>query len=203
MSDETTEIVAAAEEAMKPGKFNILDVLKSRSYPEAEVNVYVDEATAYEASKVSEQLNSLDKTDKKLEEKFNALIKKIEDSKYVFTISGISEGKREELYKIAAEKYPIEYKEDKNVLTGETKREEISNEDRDSLLTNLIWAECVTKIVAPDGSVQDSLTVEDAKELREFLPIASNSIINDTIQKMRAATAVFLYKVDEDFLAKS
>jgi hypothetical protein len=124
-------------------------------------------------------------------------------SKYTFTVKGISEGKRDELYKVATEKYPLEYNETKNVYTGEISREEIESEERDSLLTSLLWSAHITKIEAPNGDVQDFISPEDAMELRSSLPIASNALINKSIEKIRAATAMFMISVDEDFLAKS
>lgn len=204
MSEKAIEEIV--EEAKKPGKFNIVDVLKERAYPTDSVNIYVDEDTAYKAAELSEELKRTSELDEKyadISESLDALMDTLSESKYVVTITGISEGKRDELYELAVNKYPLEYNENKNVLTGESTREEIENQERDELFTNLLWSAYITKIVAPNGAEQDGITPEDAEEMRKSLPIAANSIINAAIQNMRAATAVFMYKVDEDFLAKS
>lgn len=204
MSEKVIEEIV--EEAKKPGKFNIVDVLKERAYPTDSVNIYVDEDTAYKAAELSEELKKTSELDEKyagISESLDALMDTLSESKYVVTITGISEGKRDELYELAVNKYPLEYKENKNVLTGESTREEIENQERDELFTNLLWSAYITKIVAPNGAEQDGIAPEDAEEMRKSLPIAANSIINAAIQNMRAATAVFMYKVDEDFLAKS
>jgi hypothetical protein len=200
------EIVELAEEAKKPGKFSIMSAVKDRAFPVQEVNVYLDEQSAYLASEANEKLKLIDPLDKEYataEKELNELISKLEESKYVFTIQGISESKRTELLKLASNKFPAEYTEEKNVYTGEVKQEEIPNDDRDNLFTALIWSEHIVKIISPAGEVQDKLSAEECDELRGILPIASSALVNQTIEKLRAASAVFMMTVDEDFLAKS
>jgi len=204
MSEDKT--VELAEQAKKPGVFSIINAIQDRAYPHDEVNIYLDEQTAYEASLVKTKLNSTDVLDNEyeaIEAELNKLLKTLEKSKYVFTITGISEGKREEIYDIATEKYPVEYRETKNNFTGETKREEIENVERDNFFTSLIWAAHITKIVDPEGNVQGALSPEEADTLRLSLPLASSSMINKSIETIRSSTALFMYTVDEDFLAKS
>jgi hypothetical protein len=201
-----TKIVELVEEAKKPGIFNIIDVINERAYPRDEINVYLNESAAYKASLLDAKLKKTDPKDKEysaIEKELNKFIDELEQSKYVFCITGISEGKRDELYKIASDKYSVEYREDKNPFTGEIKREEIPNDDRDNLFTSLIWSAHIEKIIAPDGNVQESISAEDVDKLRKSLPIACVSTINQAIELIRTSTAVFMYKVDEDFLAKS
>jgi hypothetical protein len=50
------EISEIVEEAKKPGKFNILNVLKDRAYPETEVTVYLDERAAFLAAEMNEKV---------------------------------------------------------------------------------------------------------------------------------------------------
>ena len=200
---DSIEIV---EEAKKPGTFSIVNVLKERAYPHDEVNVYLDEETAYEASQAKEALKKIDILDVEYaaaEEKFNKLMDKLEQSKYVFHIKGISEGKREEMFNLSLEKYPAKFTESKNSFTGEVKKEEIESVERNNLFTSMIWAAHIVKIVAPDGSVQENLMPEEAVEVRTSLPIASSALVNRSIEKVREASALFMMTVDEDFLAKS
>lgn len=216
MSEE--QIVNLVEEAKKPGKFNIVSVLKERAYPSIDVDVYLDESKAFEASQISEKIKDAelqvarktggpaDAARKRVDgfkAELEAIKESIADSKYVFTISGISEGKREEILNIAVAKYPIEYEESTSPISGEVTRKEIENEDRDKLFTNLLWREQIVKITAPNGDVQDGLTIEDVVELRSSLPIAGSGKINEAIEKVRIASAMFIMSVDEDFLAKS
>ena len=213
MSEEKIIADAAklAEEAKKPGTFSIINVLKERSYPIEEVNVYLDEQAAYEASKLQDKIEEITKsTDMQAHEEAeviaaerDAAIAKLEKSKYVFTISGMSEGKRDELQELSVEKFPMEYEESKNPFTGETNKAEVDNKQRDRYFTNLLWVESIKKIVNPEGDVQDGVSISEVESLRELLPIAGISSITQSIEKLRISTAIFMSNVDEDFLAKS
>lgn len=209
--EEITELV---EEAKKPGVFNIVNALKERAYPHDDVVVYLDEQSAYEASVLTERIEELNKevlilATPELQEELDTLTRQrkilldsIESSKYIFKIVGVSEGKRDELMKKAAKRFPIEYKEDKNPFSGEVTRTELENDERDRYFTNLIWQAHIAKITDPEGNLQEGVSLDDVAVLRDALPIASQGKINQAVEKIRNATALFLYSVDEDFLAK-
>ena len=214
MSDVTVEELVS--EAKSPAKFNILSVLNERAYPTDEVIVYLDEQSAYLASLAKEEIKSANEAIEKnlddaeavaklaeAEDKLEKLMAKMSETKYTFVIKGISEGRREELLIEAEKEYPIEYEETKNPFTGEVVKSEKEDRERNRLFTNMLWSENIEKIISPDGAVQDSISVAEVKKIRSSLPLASIGAINQTIEKIRAATAVFLASVDEDFLAKS
>jgi len=197
------------EEAKQPGTFSIIDVLKERAYPKEDVNIYLDEEAAYQASMINEKIEELKKSGADLK-KIDALVEsrdeviaKFEKSKYVFSITGISEGLRDDIQEQSLEKFPMEYEEDKNPFTGEVTKKEIEDKERDRYFTNLIWHESITKIVDPSGSVQEKISLDDVENLRQFLPIACIGAITQSIEKLRMSTAMFMLSVDEDFLAKS
>lgn len=210
---EVSEIV---EQAKKPGTFNILNVLKDRAYPETTVTVYLDEKAAYLAAEMNEKVKlalaelesgeenkELEEKLEKLEEARDTLISKLEDSAYIFKIVGISEGSREDILKKCEEKFPTEYSESKNPITGEVVRTEVPNDERSDFLVNLVWQAHITSITSPAGEVQDGVSLEDVAEIRRALPIASSAQITQAIEKIRTATVMFMLTVDEDFLAKS
>lgn len=218
MSENTIEQNVA--EMKSPSKFKILDAIKDRTYPTEDVEVFIDEELAYAAAMLDEQVKELDeKADKtvadeeilqqimdkreKLIAEKEELMSQIGGTVYVFTVTGISEGKRDDMYKLVTDKYPIEYRSESNAFTGEKIREEIENPERNRLFTEMLWQAHITKITAPDGSVQDGITIEEASELRRSLPIATIGKITEAIEKLRVTTAVFMMTVDEDFLAKS
>lgn len=208
MAESTVEELV--ENAKKPGTFSILNVLNERAYPREEVIAYLDEQAAYDASQIQSKIDELSKNEdankakiNELAKKRDAVIKKLELSKYTFTVSGISEGMREDLNKESIEKYPIELEEEKNPFTGEVTKKEVENKERDRYFTNLIWHSAIEKIVNPDGDAQENVTMEDVIALRGMLPIAAIGALNQAIEKLRMATAVFMMTVDEDFLAKS
>lgn len=218
MSDEQ-EIIDSVEESKKPGKFSIVDAVKDRAYPTSVIEIFLDEDVAYIATQLeleiklfgermdkksgSEELKELTDAYEKLIEKKNKVIEEMGGNKFAFHLCGISEGKRNDLYDKALVKYPMTYETDRNPMTGEISKKEIEMEDRNKYFTDMLWSSYIVKIVSPDGDEQDGISVEDAKEIRRSLPIASASKITDSIEKMRAATAVFMLSVDEDFLAKS
>ena len=214
-----SDIEEMVEEAKKPGKFNIVEAVKGRAYPQLDVEVFIDEDAAYVATQIESEIkkvtdemdsNSDNEELKKLTESYeeflakkNEIIESMGGSRYVFHLQGISEGVRNDLYDKALEKFPMKYETDRNPLTGESTKKEIEDEKRNKYFTDMLWSSYIVKITAPDGSEQDGISVEDASELRRSLPIASASKITDAIEKMRVATAVFMLSVDEDFLAKS
>jgi hypothetical protein len=214
MSDATPEQLAT--EAKQPGVFNIIDVLNNRGYPKDDVEIVLDDNLVYAAAKLDESVKELDK---KLDfdpenadliqarESLIALrdeaIKTISDSKYIFTITGISEGKREEMLNEVEAIFPTKYEETTNPLTGKVNREEISDPERNKLYSAKLWAAHIEKIVSPDGNVQKEISESDAEALRNLMPIAASAKISESIERLRVASAMFIFGADENFLAKS
>ena len=214
------EIIETVQAAKKPGTFKIMDALQERAFPTEKVEVYLNEAVAYLAAQIDEKIEAIDKKIAKLEQDspdFKKLSKErdlilaekeealseIDDSSFTFHLTGISEGKREDLYALCLKEYPMEYETERNVFTAQSEKKEIDNPDRDRYFTTLLWQACITKIVDSDGNEQEGITFDEAAELRRSLPFAATAKITSTVEKLRTATAVFLMSVNEDFLAKS
>jgi hypothetical protein len=215
-----SEIEEIVEEAKKPGKFNIVDAVKGRGYPKDEIVVFLDENVAFRIAEINEAIDAIsqqmDKSgvDKKTLDKFlkeheaildkrEALLDEMRKEEYVFHLTGISEGARQDLFDKAVAKYEIKKTMVLNQVSGEFEEQEVENVERDRYFTALLWEAGIYKIVSPDGSEQDELTYDQAAELRRLLPLASLTTITEAIEKMRAATAIFMMTVNEDFLAKS
>jgi len=215
MSD-IEDIREAVDEAKKPGTFKIVDVLKERSYPKMEITVSVDEDSAYRASEIAKKIDALDvkwagkekptdiqKAEEKLLEEQEALLASVKASSFTFHLEGISEGKRTELFKNCTKKYPIEYEREMDITTGKMEKVEKQSADRDALFTDYLWEACIRKIVSSDGDEQDGVSYTDVRVMRDQMPLSAIARINESIEKLRVATAVFMMEVDEDFLAKS
>ena len=219
MSDEK-EIVEPVEKLKERGVFNIADVVRGRTYPTTEVDVFIDEDIAYAISQldalISKTSESLDKkalnkneTDEILKrreeilEQKEKMVSEMGGSKYVFHIRGISEGDRQDIFDSVLEKFPYEYEKSRNPFTGAQEKVELESKERDRYFTDRLWQAQISKIVAPDGSEQNAITFDDAVELRRNLPLASISKVTEAIERIRVSTAVFMMTVDEDFLAKS
>ena len=206
------EIREAVDVAKAPGSFNIISVLQDRGYPEASVSFVMDEKIAYEASAIQERINEIlaDKSEdaKKERIELTAKLKDLTDklSKNVYTIHlmGVSEGKREEIYREARKKYPVEYEPINPVqgLIGNATRTEKESPERDALFTDFLWQAYIKKIVDPEGNEQTEFPYNVIKAMREGLPISATIKINEAIEKLRTATAVFIMETGEDFLAK-
>ncbi len=219
MSEEK-EILEPVDKLKQRGVFNIADVVRGRTYPTTQVDVFIDEDIAYAISQldglISKTSESLDKkslnkkeTDDILKrreeilEQKEKMISEMGGSKYVFHIRGISEGDRQDIFDSVLEKFPYEYEKSRNPFSGAQEKVEIENKERDRYFTDRLWQAHITKIVAPDGSEQESITFDDAVELRRNLPLASISKVSESIEKIRVSSALFMMTVDEDFLAKS
>jgi len=215
-----SDVEDMVNEAKKPGVFKIVDVVKGRGYPKNTVDVYISEDLAHTAAALDEKINQLQESmdsksvtpqgrkalanqHEKLVEEKEKLVAEISEDKYVFHITGISEGDRESLEKKAYEKYPAKYDTDRNPFTGESTKKEIGDLDRQKFFTVLLWSAHIEKIVSPSGDEQNGISPEDASELRNHLPVASISRITEAIEKIRAASAMFMMTVNDDFLAKS
>lgn len=215
-NENIQEVIDLAKSASARGTFSISEALLERAYPVDEVKVYLDEQTAYAIVRIDEQIDELEddasssvediadaaqKQQADLIDRRKELYEKLQNSLYVFHVMGLPEGARQEILEKAFEQYPQEWIEDKNVL-GEVKRTEKENPERDNLFTMLLWEKSISKIVSPDGAEQVGVTDDDIKVMRKVMPVSAVTKINNSIDKLRVATAMFLLEVNEDFLAK-
>lgn len=216
---ENNNLIEAAElakQASARGTFSISEALLERAYPVEEVKVYLDEQTAYAIVQLDEHINELEEDasstfeevalaaqgqQEVLIERRKELLAKLQKSLYVFHITGVSEGTRTEMLEKAFEKFPQEYIEDKNIL-GDVKRTEKDNPERDNLFTMLLWEQSIAKIVSPSGAEQVGVTADDVQVMRKSMPVSAITKVNNSMDKLRVSTAMFLLEVNEDFLAK-
>lgn len=209
---EQEDIRESVDAAKAPGTFNILNVLKGRGYPKSTVSIILNEELAYEASLLKSKLDDIEKSKSpKAKADREDLIAKIEEmreelsaSAYTVHLEGVTEGKREELYRDARKKYPVEYEENTSVqslVSGVTRTEKESPE-RDALFTDLLWQAHIKKIVDPEGNEQTEFPYATIREMRNSFPVSAIVKINDAIESLRTATAVFIMETGEDFLAK-
>jgi hypothetical protein len=203
------DILESVEAAKAPGTFNIVQVLQERGYPKTEIDIYMDEAAMYELSTIAEELEGLtEKQNVQREElttKRNETQARLVASKYTVHLMGISEGKREEFYRQAVKKYPVEYQAQSGIssLIGvESNKIEKNSPERDALFTDYLWQGHIQKIVNPDGDEQTEFAYSTIRTMRESFPLNAMVRINEAIEKLRASTAIFTMDTGEDFLAK-
>lgn len=211
MDDALAGIEESVAEATSRKTFSIVDAIRNRAYPKSKVEVYLDEQAAFDAAEIFEELeasriNDGDGVDSDetiaLEKKFSEKLQEVDSSKMIFLVSGISEGDREKILEEVEETIPTRYEETRSPITGVVTKQEIPDRERDRLATLLLWRAHIRSVTTPDGAVQDEFTLDEIAELRNALPLAAVAAIAETIEKVRVATAVFMSKVNEDFLAK-
>lgn len=178
------EIAVAAS---KQGTFNLIERLVGRNMPTEEVEVFLDEGTAFRIGRLEQRL--ADETEKGVVKKLEAerahLRAELEKSKYTFTLQGISTEDYDKIIDEIREAYPIEYEDSTNPLTGQKLRLELPNEDRDTLYHNLLLAHCLVKITDPDGAVDEDISVEKASIVRRTLPIDGVRRLSNSIEDLR------------------
>lgn len=228
MSDATPQELAA--QATTKGVLNFADVLKGRAYPSEDVNVWLDEATAYPLIDNDEKLaavksrikvlddraaintlttedqaiyDGLDIERKELEVERLTISEALKDSRYVFTVRGISTGLAEDLLTQSVDQHPYEYDTYFNQITGQKVQTEKPSPERDRLYTNLLWQAHIVKITGPDGSEQLMPDLETVAALRREIPKAGVQVLAEAIDKVDMAVGWFTAIADETFLAKS
>lgn len=190
MSDN---IINLAEEAQKKGKFSLADAIKGRAYPEKAVDIYIDGASAFQLSMVTEAMREMDPASpdyEKMHQEAEALSQKIVDSKLTFHMRGVGQGVVERIIKEATEKFGSD--------NGMNDPEWVKY-----YLCALI-AENIVKVSDTEGNEDDSkFSPEDIMELRDAIPIDSWEILIETMQKLTLASSYFDAATDAGFLPKS
>tara|TARA_R110000772_G_C13085901_1_gene418008 strand:- start:1 stop:639 length:639 start_codon:yes stop_codon:yes gene_type:complete len=206
------EIREAVDKAKAPNKFNIVDVLNNRSYPESVVNIIMDESLTHKAAMIKEQIEKIEAAKQTKLSSFEDLVAKRDEifaeltkCSYAIHVCGISEGQREASYAEARKKYPVEYESANDItalLGNQSERKEKESPQRDALFTDYLWQKHIVKIVNPDGEEQLDFSYATIRTMRDSLPLSATMKINEAIDKLRSASALFVLETGEDFLAK-
>lgn len=164
-------------EELDAKKLNIADVLSGRSYPTETAEVYMDEAVAYEISKVNAEIaiatkKGDDVTD--LEARLSGLVEKGAGTRLVFHLRGVSRHDRQNIIKAVMEEHP-----QKTDFLGRPE----PDLDADEMYTNLTWAALTEKIEAP-GGVVDPVGEDDIKLLRDNLPDGALDVIAKAVSAL-------------------
>lgn len=191
-------------EFTKPGKFNFIDRLRGRNLPEDVVDFYLDEATGYRLKEVEDALNN-----EKNNERATALgallveLKEIlKPQTYKIHLRGLTNEKYDAVAKEVEAQQPAKFEEITNPFTGQKVREQLEDEDRENLFSNLLWAACIVKVVDPEGNEDDDITPEFVAHLRAVGPLDGLRKIDQKILKLRMATEWMDSVQDEDFFPK-
>lgn len=188
MSEDINEVVSLVEKAQAKGNFNLADFIKGRAYPEDSVQVFFDVASAYEISKLNDQLVLIDDPEeaKPIEDAIRELEKKVLASSLNFHMRGIDQ---------------------KQVEAIEAKEKEANKEEGDEWYVGYICALIASNIVSVenyDGEIDEKVfSKEDVVELRGSLTGDSWEKIVTAMQRLTLATGYFKGLSDAGFLQKS
>ncbi len=213
MEDIIGEAQKLSADAQAKGTFNIVNVLLDRGYPTRKLVVCINEQAAYDYTVLRDEIDALEGAvtagnadavalQEELVERQGGLVKLMQDSAYTFHLMGFSEGLRNDIIDEAEKKFPVEFKENRDILGNVTDTERVPSPARDAMVTDRFWHEAIRKIVSPDGAVQENITVADVSAMRKILPLSAVTKINEAVEQLRIATSLFLLEVNEDFLAK-
>lgn len=189
MQEEIAEVLDLVEKAQARGTFSLADAIKNKANPTDTVEVYLDAESAYELTKINDQLVlEMDpENTKPLEEKAAILAQKIKDSRVVFNMRGVDQ----EVVEKAEASVRAKYADDE---------------------TDDWWREYICALVAlnivsvenANGDIDDHIfTTEEVVGIRNTIPTESWNKIISTMQKLTLATGYFKGLTDAGFLPMS
>lgn len=181
--------------------FDLAAALSGINYPSVEVEVYFDEALAYEISEINRNLEMLSAAGKdaeyaELEKKFDEFLKQVEEHKFTFTVKGVPANVENSINDEIKKKFPVK----RNALG----MVEGDNSAADEEYVKLIFGAYISKIVAPDGSVIAPPSESDIAALRSSAPVHVLNKIQQAIVglKTNIANGFELGIKSADFLSK-
>ncbi len=153
---------------------SIADILSGIAYPTETVDVYMDESTAYEISKVNAELSvktrkGLDTSEE--ESKLDDLVKKGASSLRTIHLQGVSRHDRQNIIRTVMEDHP-----QKTDFMGRVQ----PDMEADERYTNLLWAAMIQKIESPAGELSP-VSEADVKTLRGAAPEPALELINKAV----------------------
>lgn len=162
-----------ANEASKPGVFNLIERIQGRNLPTETVDIYMDEQAAYRRQRLNEAIMSEGDPEKAaaLEDELDELTKKVLASKLTFTLQAITNEKNDELVDQAREEFPVEYEDSLNPMTMRKIRTELPSEKREEFYNRLFLAACIVKVSDADGNEDEDITFEKADVLFSAAPL--------------------------------
>jgi len=156
--------------------FDLGAVLSGQDYPEKTVDVYFNESLAYEVAKVNRELNFLDSSNEKkfkeAQDKFDALVEKLAEHKYVFYLKAIPSRFKKDIDTQVEKSFPTKFNQ-----IGMPEQ----NITRDEYFAELMMEAYITKIVAPDGAEVVKPSVETIRNFRLNAPRHALALVESEI----------------------
>ena len=199
MSEEKTiqEALEMAKEAAKPGVFNLAEVIQGRGYPEREVHIYTDAASAYKLVELDDKMKAIQGKDveeyTRLENEAQEVAEALQKSKLSFLMRGVGQGTVEKV------------SEEVDARHGKATDNEGANAEiwmRD-YISGLVASNIVRVTNAEGGVDEHQFTLDEVLTIRNNLPAEAWGVLVATMQKLTLATGYFKGLTDAGFLPKS
>jgi hypothetical protein len=192
----TEEVLKLVDKAQAKGVFDITEFAKGRAYPEDSVTAYLDVQSAYELSKLNEQMRSADPdTLAVLEKQAKELAEKVMQSKIVFHMRGVNQANIEKITIECDKKYPTS-----TDAFGQT----VNSPEWIREWTAALIASNLVRIENANGEMDErEFTTEDVITLRHHLPKEVWDLLVEKMQQLTLAGAYFQGLTDAGFLPKS
>lgn len=129
--------------------FDIREFLADRAYPSATQRALLSEELAFELAAIRDEhaSNTDAKEQKRLDAKLEEVERRVDEAKFTFHLRAISRRAKEDIQSAALAEVPI--------LRDMYGRDEPKREiDRRRVLTEMIFAQHITKMVSPTGAEQ-------------------------------------------------
>lgn len=179
--------------------FDLGAVLAGQDYPEKTVDVYFNEALAFEITKLNDELKFLKALDDDkyvaLQDKFDKLIKEAEQFRYVFHLKAAPSRVKNDIKAQVDREYPVKHNQ-----IGFPEPDPV----RDRLYASLMMQVYVTKIVAPDGAEIVAPSIEIINDFMDNAPSHALAKVENAIVAFDAevANGFEVAAKSADFLSK-
>ena len=177
-----------------PEVLNLADMLTGNNFPEKTIDVFVNEALAYQIADLNERIAS-EPSNEALEAELDGLIEEAQAFRFRIVIQGVPRHDLMAALERIEEQFPAEYS-----ALGRRK----PNAEADNAMSILQWVLHIKKIVGPSGAEAGPLSEEEAETLRDQLPLAAiqavETGISDIIEKTRSGHEALA--MESDFLSK-
>ncbi len=194
-ASQITDSVEKVNEVLTPKKFNLLDAIQNKAYPEDIVTVFTDEEAAYELQRVNAHLTELAQhkdRDESVLEQYTALEAEAEEYRQRILDSSLKIHMR-------AVPQPVYDRIIREVEDDKT----IDERDKGQVVNERAVAATILKIVDGTGAVDDhEFTGDEVRALRGALGTREWNLITEALFGLTFGATYFDSAVDAGFLSR-
>lgn len=196
---ENTEAV----DPLTPETFSFFDILDGAYQPKDEVEIYLDEAAAFEQRKLHNRvINQPDsgftaKEKKEILKEKAAIEARLDASRYTFKLTGVDEDLVLDAIELVNKKFSVPRK----VANGDLRQTipEDKQVEYGKMLMSTVNALHIEQIVAPSGAVLTSPDVEEVGRFYDKAPSSQKQKLSAAIDALKVKASEFESRVDADF----